>query len=186
MEEAIPPLRQKWSLCIPGASWLKSSLAGKDLEVLVDAKLTMGQECPCVAEMASGSLSCFSQHLKGHNPFPLLNPRDAHLGCAGLLSAWYWFSGASLALGSTCQEKHTRAAERNYWRLQPWSICQCGERLRAQKLLSLERRRVSGGIINVHKSLARVCEEDRASPFSWPFMKGQGATDTNWKTGNSI
>lgn len=45
------------------------------------------QECPCVAEMASGSLSCFSQQLKGHNPFPLLNPRDAHLGCAGLLSA---------------------------------------------------------------------------------------------------
>lgn len=81
MEEPIPPLGQTWSLCMPGASWLKSSLAEKDLEVLVDAKLTVGQKCACVAKMASGILSCFSQQVEGGDPFPLLNPRDTHLEC---------------------------------------------------------------------------------------------------------
>lgn len=88
----------------------------------------------------------------------LYSTQGTHIWSDGLLSARYWFSGASLVVGSTCQEKHTHWRESstgNYWRLHHWSICQCGERLRGLELFSLEKRRVSGGIINVHKSLAR-------------------------------
>lgn len=110
MEEAIPPPEQAWSICMPGASWPKSSLAGKDLEVLVDAKLTMGQEYACVAKMPSGTLSCFSQQAKGGD-LSLYSTQKTHIWTDGLLSARYWFSGASLMVGSTCQEKHTHAEE---------------------------------------------------------------------------
>jgi len=45
------------------ASWLKSSLAEKDVEVLVDASLTVGHCCALVTNKASGILSCFRRRI---------------------------------------------------------------------------------------------------------------------------
>lgn len=41
-----------------GASQLESSLAGKDLEVLMDTKLTRSQQCVLVAKAADSILGC--------------------------------------------------------------------------------------------------------------------------------
>lgn len=79
---------------MPGASWLKSSLAGKDLEILVDAKLTAGQECARVAKMSSEILSCFSQQVE-EVTLSLYSTQGTHIWSAGLLSARHRFIGAS-------------------------------------------------------------------------------------------
>lgn len=46
-----------------GAMQLESSLAEKDLVVLVVTKLNMSQECALVAKVASGDLGCIRQSI---------------------------------------------------------------------------------------------------------------------------
>jgi len=62
------------------ADLLESSSVETDLDVLVDDKLTMSQQCARVAKKADGVLGCLKkscgQQVKGGSPPPLLCPSD--------------------------------------------------------------------------------------------------------------
>ena len=62
------------------ADLLESSSVERDLDVLVDDKLTMSQQCARVAKKADGVLGCLKkscgQQVKGGSPPPLLCPSD--------------------------------------------------------------------------------------------------------------
>ena len=51
-------------VCRPGVEILDSSPAGKDLRVLMDKKLDMGQQCALAAWKANSTLSCSTQGLE--------------------------------------------------------------------------------------------------------------------------
>ena len=59
---------------------LERSSVEKDLDVLVDSRLAMSQNCAIVAKKASGILVCIKKHgqqVKEGDPAPLLFPGGA-------------------------------------------------------------------------------------------------------------
>ena len=64
------------------AGWMESSLAEKDLEVLVDTSLTMSQQCTLATKRSNSLLGYFMhccQCVEAGATFSLLSPGEAHV-----------------------------------------------------------------------------------------------------------
>ncbi|KAK4824376.1 hypothetical protein QYF61_014036 [Mycteria americana] len=128
-----------------GATQLESSLAEKNLGVLVDTRLNMSQQCTLVEKKVNGRLGCIGLTIASRLREVIFPLYSAH--------TWVPQYKRDMDIVDRVQQRATKMTEglENFTYL---------------GLVSLEKRRLRGDLINIHKYLKGGWKEDGARFFS--------------------
>jgi len=157
-----------------GDDLLVRSFAETDLEVMVDKRLAISQQCALVAKKANGILQCIKQSMVSRSRDVILPLNTAlvrpHLeSCIQFWDLWY--------------KKDRDLLERIQWRatemIKGVEHLPCEERLGDLGLLSLEKRRLRGDLTNVYKYLK--CGRQRNMANLFPAVCGDRTRGNNHK-----
>ena len=127
-----------------GATQLASSLAEKDVRVLVDTKWDMSQQCVLVAQMANNILGCRRQSGTSRLRAGVLPLRSALV--KPCLEHWVQFLASQFKTDVDILKGVQRRATKVMKGREHLSY---EERLRELGLFSLEKRRLRGDFINM-------------------------------------
>ncbi|KAJ7421898.1 hypothetical protein WISP_40587 [Willisornis vidua] len=141
------------------ADLLEQSSVEKHLRLLVD-KLSVSQQCALLAQKDNGILGCIRKSIASRTRKVILPLYSAivrpHLECC--VQFWAPQHKRDMELLEQIQQRATKM-------IRGLEHLSYKERLRELVLFSLEKRQLTGSLINVHKYLKEECQEDQARLF---------------------